>query len=698
VVEERMASLQASQKAAQRLAETAALMAQLRDRLDGPYEPELRLAMLDTSLALEAAHFAAATELNQQLAGASRQERIRWLRAATQAAYGAGLLSKRQHRALDASLARLGGRKVKLATYKRELDYLALAPAWANRQLEFHFQQAVQRLTAIEPMAGLFVHDMLRGGPLLFYSSVLDGLLRDANRLSGVHKTLFGKEVGAGIRALNPGIAQGTLYLGGAAQERGFSADGIYILPETTATLPPVAGIITAGEGNLLSHVQLLARNLGIPNVVVDSSLIPGLGRAAGRHVLLAVSPAGSVQLSEAAPDRKEAAKQSPPDDVQIRPDLDKLDLARRDLIRLSDLRAGDSGRVVGPKAAKLGELQHHFPEAVADGLAIPFGVFRALLDRPYKGGGGMSMFEWMRANYRKVDAMPEGPEKSAASDALRRKIHDWILDADPGPDFRVRLREAMARVFGSDGSYGVFVRSDTNIEDLANFSGAGLNLTVPNVVGSDKIIAAIRRVWASPFSERAFAWRQGRMREPEHVYPAVLLMRTVPVEKSGVMITRDVDDGDPEWLSVAVNEGVGGVVDGQAAESLRINRQTGEVRLMAQASVPWKRAPGAAGGIEKVPASGTDSVLQPAEIRQLVQLARDLPRRFPPIVDAEGHPAAADIEFGFLQGRLALFQIRPFLESRAARDSQYLKALDADVKRDNEASVDMHATPGERP
>ncbi len=50
--------------------------------------------------------------------------------------------------------------------------------------------------------------------------------------------------------------------------------------------------------------------------------------------------------------------------------------------------------------------------------------------------------------------------------------------------------------------------------------------------------------------------------------------MRTVPAEVSGVMVTQDVDSGDAGVLSVAVNEGVGGAVDGQAAESVRIDAQ----------------------------------------------------------------------------------------------------------------------------
>ena len=304
--------------------------------------------------------------------------------------------------------------------------------------------------------------------------------------------------------------------------------------------------------------MQLLARNLGIPNVVVDPALVPAIRKAAGRRVQLAVSPAGSVELDDAAPATPERGTETSPETVRIEPNLEKLNLRRGNFIRLSSLRASDSGRIVGPKAAKLGELHHHYPEAVADGLAIPFGVFRALLGLPYHDSG-LSMFDWMRSQYRALEKLPPGSaERAAASESLRRRIHAWILHADPGQRFRTRLRETMAQVFGFEGTYGVFVRSDTNIEDLPGFSGAGLNLTVPNVVDFDALLKAISRVWASPFSKRAFAWRQGRMQQPEHVYPAVLLMRTVPVQKSGVMVTRDVDSGAPRLAVGGRQRGAG--------------------------------------------------------------------------------------------------------------------------------------------
>ena len=75
---------------------------------------------------------------------------------------------------------------------------------------------------------------------------------------------------------------------------------------------------------------------------------------------------------------------------------------------------------------------------------------------------------------------------------------------------------------------------------------------------------------------------------------------------------------------------------------------------------------------------------------------ARDLPGRFPEIVDDHGQPAPADIEFGFLQGKLHLFQLRPFLESRRARGSEHLKSLDQGLTDLGSITVRLDAPAGE--
>ena len=691
------AALQADDSPRHQYLVTAQLLADLRDALPRIVNPSARLRVIDLGLAIENANFAATAQLRERLPEMTRRERLDLLAAAVEAAYGTGMINARGRRELQKSLATLAPATVKLKSYMQTLDYLARVPGWGTQGLRFQFYEAIQKLAEVEPLALHFIPDQLRGSPLLFFSQLLDGLLQDANRLAGVHHKLFGRELGVGFRALNPGLARGVLHAEPALDEHAaFDADGIYLLPETISDLPPVAGILTAGEGNPLSHVQLLARNLGIPNVGVDEALLGEIRRHDGEAVVLAVSPAGLVELSAAGPrwDTVFGKDRSGPGAV-IRPDLDKLDLGVRKILSLDDLRAGDSGRTVGPKAAKLGELRHHYPDAVAPGVAIPFGVFREqVLDKPY-ADSGKTVFEWMVDEYGRQQRLPENsPQRQAMSEAFRAELYDLIAGTRLDAGFREELRRALTAAFGPGEDYGVFIRSDTNVEDLPGFTGAGLNLTLPNVTGFEAIVAGIPRVWASPFTARAFAWRQSHMEHPEHVYPAVLLLRSVPNEKSGVMVTQDIDSGDPAVISVAVNEGVGGAVDGQSAESLRIDTRDGSVRVLAMATAPWRRMPAPGGGVTKLPVSGSDSVLQPDEIQQLITLARELPQRFPAITDDAGNPAPADIEFGFLDGRLQLFQLRPFLESRQARGSSYLNHMDQSLAGSLDSSVNLLEVP----
>jgi len=708
-----------------RLTESARLLAFYREKLTelgGSGAVASDRALVEASLALEDEAYAAGGALGGRIAEAPRRVRLEWLRAGVQALYGAGFLSGRHLEEVRRSLAGLeapGGPSV--ARYREELRYLARGPEWAGRWLEFHVGRAVERLAALDPRARLYPQERLRGSPLLFYSRVVDGLVADANRRAGVRHRIFEGTPGAGIRGLNPGLARGVLREPApGAPAADLRRDGLYLLDATVSELPPVAGILTRGEGSSLSHVQLLARNLGIPNVVVGTEVLPAIRERLGRRAVLAVSPGGVVQLvpdgpvwdevfgagrqrggapadggpAGAAREATNAAEGEAADGV-IRPDLGKLDLSTRRLVPLSELRAGDSGRISGPKGANLGELAHHFGDAVPEGFVIPFGVFRALLDRPLGPPGGPSMWDWMRARYAVIGRL-EGEARREAVRHFLGRLRDWIVATDPGADFREAFSAMLRRTFGPDGSYGVFVRSDTNVEDLPGFTGAGLNLTVPNVVGEEAILEAVRRVWASPFTERAYAWRQDRMERPAYVFPAVLVQRAVPAEKSGVLVTVDVDTGSREWLTVAANEGVGGAVEGQAAESLRVRAGGSEVRFLARATAPLRTELAPEGGVVKRPASGTAAVLEPDEIAKLVELARRAPQKFPALRREDGPPRPADIEFAFRDGRLFLLQLRPFVESRRARESAYLRSLDAGLGPRGEGRVDLDAVPPE--
>ncbi|MDX1764036.1 MAG: hypothetical protein R3231_06920, partial [bacterium] len=403
-IREAAIELNSDRPAEARLAAGGRLLELLRKDLGRVKNTQLMLDLLDVTITLEQELFGAANQVLEALDSAPRAERLARLHDGIRSLYGIGLITTRQRQAVEESLERLRSSSLPLTTYKTELDYLSRMPGWGDWGLRFHFAEPVERLSVIEPLVRNYVHDRLRGSPLLFCTAVLDSLIGDANLQLGIGHRFFGAPVATGLRGLNAGLARGVLRIAERHQGAGqFDKNGIYLLPATTADLSPVSGIMTAGEGNALSHVQLLARNLGIPNVVVEKSLLPELMKREGQPVVLAVSPLGVVEVDHDAAewDRVFGREPKPPQGL-IHPDLDKLNLRKEKFIPLKRLRASDSGRITGPKAANLGELKKRFPKTVTEGLVIPFGFFRALLDQPIEPEGP-SIFAWMEDQYRLI-------------------------------------------------------------------------------------------------------------------------------------------------------------------------------------------------------------------------------------------------------------------------------------------------------
>jgi phosphoenolpyruvate synthase/pyruvate phosphate dikinase len=388
-----------------------------------------------------------------------------------------------------------------------------------------------------------------------------------------------------------------------------------------------------------------------------------------GREIVFGVGSDGSVVMEELS-DLKAPALEAviptgvtAPPNGKLEPPVPDLTIDRP--ITLAGLRAGMAGTVVGPKAANLGELASHFPGRVEQAVAIPFGVFtdhvsdgedspKAKLDRAY-------------ARHRAGELDDAGLAAEIAA------VCEQVAAIELQPGFAAELDAVMAEVFGVPGSYGVFVRSDTNVEDLPGFTGAGLNETIANVVDPAAQRRAIAKVWASPYRERAVAWRAPLLTRPEEVYTSVLMMKSVPADKSGVLVTADLVRRLP-GLTVATAWGVGGAVDGDAAETL-VLEPDGGVLVVGEAKAPYRRRLKATGGVEWVPAAA-GAVLTADEQTALRELAAEVAARLEPETGADGLPLPWDIEFGFVGGRLELFQIRPLVERGSARADRALAAL----------------------
>ncbi len=167
------------------------------------------------------------------------------------------------------------------------------------------------------------------------------------------------------------------------------------------------------------------------------------------------------------------AGTKAPADQITVPPP----DLGRKKILLLADIHRALSGKVVGPKAANLGQLNRLFPGRVAPALAIPFGIYASHLEEH----GLRQRIKSAYAAYASGGLSKDGSWPGTFASPPGHRGPDAVSGNEEATS-----TDAMAKEFGPPGSYGVFVRSDTNVEDLPQFTGAGLSETVANVTGID--------------------------------------------------------------------------------------------------------------------------------------------------------------------------------------------------------------------
>src|SRR6185369_9342444 len=320
-------------------------------------------------------------------------------------------------------------------------------------------------------------------------------------------------------------------------------------------------------------------------------------------------------------------------------------------------VRRSDSGKICGPKAAFLGELKHLFPDHVARGVVVPFGAYydhyqHATVAVPEKirslgiATAGEPLPEFVEKTYQTFfgELVPAGKsERELAAwiaprlDVIQYSIEKAPLSAELRDGIRTELDRVGLLTADKRSTVGCFVRSDTNVEDLDNFNGAGLNLTIFNLKSLDDIYDGLKEVWASPFGYRSFSWRQTLIDQPLWVLPSVVILESVPSQKSGVLVTGEPETGDRTKMLVATSEGVGGAVDGTPAETLLWSPDA--VELVTQFKSPWRRMLRPGGSSAIVAATGRDHVLEPTELTELVGAGRILNDTLEPARDPTGAP-----------------------------------------------------------
>lgn len=640
------------------------------------------------------------------------RQNLELLAALTDAAYGAGLLTEREWKAAGENLREAAeesslSRDELQAVIKRAKRVVE----WSQTGVTLAFEEVMGPWTFLIPSSAFIADDVLRGSPLLLFAGFLDRLETHASGSDPIRHEILGAEVSTDVRALNPGLAVGVLRV--APKAGTYSREEIVALPGTPPDLQPAAGILTQGEGNVVSHVQLLARALGIPNVVLGPGQFKQLSQHEGEEVVLIATPGGRVHIKKLSEINdaeravvneftKNAERSS---DGSLGAGSKKLHINREELdvssaapVSLSDMRRKDSGVRAGPKASYLGELRFMFPENVARGVVVPFGAYyqhfqnaKVAVPKSLAGKGiaepGTPLPVFTEATYDKFfdELIPGGMSEKDLSAWIRPRLEVMqysLREAPLAPELKKSIHDQLKSEGLIDPSdptqtVGCFVRSDTNVEDLDDFNGAGLNLTLFNLRSLDDVYEGIKEVWASPFSYRSFSWRQTLIDEPMWVLPSIVILESIPSEKSGVLVTADIETGDASKMLVATSEGVGGAVDGTPAETLLWSED--EVELVTMFKSPWRRLLQPDGGSKVVDATGSSYVLSEDELEDLIDAAKKIREELEPATDPGGRPMPWDIEFGFADGHLWLFQTRPFVGNEELKNMPALAALDGE-------------------
>ncbi len=666
------------------LRDGTALMGYAADLLAETYNPkqgERNLLLLHTMALVEELWVAVVAPLAE--VELSREEGMQLLKTLLKAAGHLGMLSSRE---LEMVYQDLEGATASTAAYVAAIDRLSRVLMWARARVLADLGLALPRYRSLEPKTAHVVDDILRSGVMLPLAGLIDRLSRDAESLQTGGHQLRGLNVrGARVRGENPGLAQAELRsVASGGDLSTLRREHIALLYELPPDLPPVAGLLTVGSTGSLSHVALLARNLGIPHASIDSAVAAALQSLNGQRIVLGVTQHKRVLLGaessfpELVTGPSVSSRAATPNAGAFTIDAEKLDLKFTALRHLDEISHLDSGVRLGPKAAELGRLRKLFPDRVSDAVLIPFGAFYAHVNRA-PAGGAVSPLEHLRRAYAQAALKPLA-EREPFLLAELSTFRTHIAELPFVHGFADEVTAALRRL-GRPNTFGVFVRSDTNVEDLKNFTGAGLNKTVANVVGTEKILKAVKQVWASPFSARSFRWRQKLLKNPEHVYPSVILHRTVPSEISGVLVTTDIEGRAQNAITVSASEGVAAVVDGGSPETIVIERGSPgavpkalKVRLLASSrSASRKVIPRPPrGGVILTSTIGQDPLLSDADIAELSHLAQEVEQKIP---RRDGLPW--DIEFGLVKHKAWLMQIRPLRTSKAAAQHPFLLGVD---------------------
>jgi hypothetical protein len=479
----------------------------------------------------------------------------------------------------------------------------------------------------------------MRNGITFVLSKIVDAQSREIAQELKLEHRVFETPVQSYIEVYNPGETVGVLRIN--PNPLSLAKNDIPVFQQMPGESAPASAFLTVGSGARLSHLQLLAKSLKIPNVQIQQDVFNQLKAFDGQWVRLRALENGQLQVEKA--NSQNRSTDLPVTQVKIPQPNHSL----KTPVSFADFTPPAKGHFAGPKGVTLARI---FQDAslrshAVDGFILPFGFFKAYAERT-----GLDLLLNVLA---KVDL-----KNQYLVGILTAQIEAKIA-ANPIPaELLQQIKTAVDELEKRTGNkLGYFFRSDTNVEDLPNFNGAGLNESVANVKNELAAIdAAVRRVWISPYSEKSIYWRGEALGQSTVTIaePSVVVMPTVFAKSSGVYISRGGDNWEVGKGTTSANFGIGSVVEaGRPVEE--ISFKYGDPLFLNLTVSTEAPVPGQNGGLVKQAVPRGTLVLDPNQANALNELGRKVDS----LLGNEAH--GWDVEWAFdNQGKLFILQARP--------------------------------------
>lgn len=204
----------------------------------------------------------------------------------------------------------------------------------------------------------------------------------------------------------------------------------------------------------------------------------------------------------------------------------------------------------VGGKNASLGEMVSRLERSgirVPEGFAVTTAAFRAFMEENKLKDCYDRLQELDRQTYTNLHQV---------GTAIRQRMLQGALPADVAEG----ISNAYKELYNNGVPMPVAVRSSATAEDLPAASFAGQHDSFLHITGEAAVLEAVRRCFASLFTDRAIKYREERGIKHEEVAISVGIQRMVNADNgsSGVVFSLEPDSGCREVMLITGCWGLG--------------------------------------------------------------------------------------------------------------------------------------------